>query len=171
MKHLLEIHILQNFAPSNLNRDDTGSPKDAIFGGYRRGRISSQCLKRAAREYVRNHPNSLPQEVLAVRTKRLVQVLVDQLEAKGRNPEEARQKIVLALGGMGLKVDDKGKTQYLLFLGRQEVARIADLVDQHWEDLVAPQAEEEGAKKKAKDAKKAAKDAVPDEIKKAWVKF
>lgn len=171
MKHLLEIHILQNFAPSNLNRDDTGSPKDAIFGGYRRGRISSQCLKRAAREYVRNHPNGLPQGVLALRTKRLVQALVDQLEAKGRNPEEARQKIMLALGGMGLKVDDEGKTQYLLFLGRQEIAGIADLVDRHWEDLVAPQAEEEGAKKKAKDAKKAAKEAVPDEIKKALGKI
>lgn len=171
MKHLLEIHILQNFAPSNLNRDDTGSPKDAIFGGYRRGRISSQCLKRAAREYVRNHPNGLPQEALALRTKRLVQALVDQLEAKGRNPEEARQKIVLALGGMGLKVDDEGKTQYLLFLGRQEMAGIADLVDRHWENLVAPQAEEEGAKKKAKDAKKAAKEAVPDEIKKALGKI
>ena len=45
----IEIHVLQNFAPSNLNRDDTGSPKDAEFGGYRRARISSQCLKRAVR--------------------------------------------------------------------------------------------------------------------------
>lgn len=171
MKHLLEIHILQNFAPSNLNRDDTGSPKDAIFGGYRRGRISSQCLKRAAREYVHNHPNGLPQEVLALRTKRLVQALIDQLEAKGRSPEEARQKIAVALGGMGLKVDDEDKTQYLLFLGRQEVARIADLIDQHWEGLGAPQAEEGGGKKKAKDAKKAAKDAVPEEIKKALGKI
>ncbi len=166
MKHLLEIHILQNFAPSNLNRDDTGSPKDAIFGGYRRGRISSQCLKRAAREYVRNHPNGLPQEALALRTKRLVQALVDQLEAKGRSPEEARQKIVVALGGMGLKVDDEGKTQYLLFLGRQEVARIVDLIDQHWEALEAPQAQE-GARRAARDVKRAGRDAVPDEIKKA----
>jgi CRISPR system Cascade subunit CasC len=46
---LIQIHILQNYAPSNLNRDDTGSPKDAMFGGYRRGRISSQCLKRNIR--------------------------------------------------------------------------------------------------------------------------
>ncbi len=44
MQHLIEVHILQNFAPSNLNRDDNGSPKDAIFGGYRRARISSQLL-------------------------------------------------------------------------------------------------------------------------------
>ena len=43
----VELHIIQNFPPSNLNRDDLGQPKDADFGGYRRARISSQCLKRA----------------------------------------------------------------------------------------------------------------------------
>lgn len=41
---LLEVHILQNHSPSNLNRDDTGSPKQCVFGGVRRARISSQCL-------------------------------------------------------------------------------------------------------------------------------
>jgi len=46
---LIEVHIIQNHAPSNLNRDDSGSPKTAIFGGYRRARISSQCLKRCYR--------------------------------------------------------------------------------------------------------------------------
>jgi CRISPR system Cascade subunit CasC len=42
----LELHLLQNFAPSNLNRDDTGAPKDCEFGGVRRARISSQCPSR-----------------------------------------------------------------------------------------------------------------------------
>ena len=46
---LIEIHMLQNHAPSNLNRDDTGSPKEAVFGGFKRARISSQCLKRSIR--------------------------------------------------------------------------------------------------------------------------
>lgn len=45
----IELHIIQNFAPSNLNRDDTNAPKDCEFGGVRRARISSQCLKRAIR--------------------------------------------------------------------------------------------------------------------------
>ena len=45
----IELHLIQNFAPSNLNRDDTGSPKTCEFGGYRRARISSQCIKRAIR--------------------------------------------------------------------------------------------------------------------------
>ena len=51
MKTIIEIHALQNFAPSNLNRDDTGAPKDALFGGTRRARVSSQCLKRSVRQY------------------------------------------------------------------------------------------------------------------------
>lgn len=46
---LIQIHILQNYAPSNLNRDDSGAPKSAYFGGVKRGRISSQCLKRNIR--------------------------------------------------------------------------------------------------------------------------
>jgi CRISPR system Cascade subunit CasC len=46
---LIAIHLLQNHAPSNLNRDDNGDPKDALFGGVRRARISSQSLKRSIR--------------------------------------------------------------------------------------------------------------------------
>ena len=44
----IEVHLIQNFAPSNLNRDDVGQPKSATFGGFRRARISSQSGKRAA---------------------------------------------------------------------------------------------------------------------------
>jgi CRISPR system Cascade subunit CasC len=46
---LIELHILQSFPVSCLNRDDVGSPKTAIFGGVNRARLSSQCLKRAIR--------------------------------------------------------------------------------------------------------------------------
>lgn len=46
---LLELHILQSFPVSCLNRDDVGAPKSAVFGGVQRARISSQCLKRATR--------------------------------------------------------------------------------------------------------------------------
>ncbi len=50
---LIELHILQSFPVSCLNRDDVGAPKSAIFGGCPRARISSQCLKRAIREMAR----------------------------------------------------------------------------------------------------------------------
>ncbi len=46
---LIELHILQSFPVTCLNRDDLGAPKSAVFGGVTRARISSQCLKRAIR--------------------------------------------------------------------------------------------------------------------------
>src|SRR5271156_1791322 len=79
----IEIHVLQNFAPSNLNRDDTGSPKDAEFGGHRRARISSQCGKRAIREYFKQQ-NLIPAANRAERTKRLAKAVADLLKVKGR---------------------------------------------------------------------------------------
>jgi CRISPR system Cascade subunit CasC len=51
---LIELHILQSFPVSCLNRDDVGAPKSATFGGTTRARISSQCLKRAIREHARD---------------------------------------------------------------------------------------------------------------------
>ena len=51
---LIELHILQSFPVSCLNRDDVGAPKSAVFGGANRARISSQCLKRAIRMYARD---------------------------------------------------------------------------------------------------------------------
>ena len=49
MARYIDIHILQTLPPSNPNRDDTGAPKTATFGGARRMRISSQAIKRATR--------------------------------------------------------------------------------------------------------------------------
>lgn len=47
------IHEIRNFGPSCLNRDEFGMPKTGYLGGYNRGRISSQCKKRAICEYFR----------------------------------------------------------------------------------------------------------------------
>jgi CRISPR system Cascade subunit CasC len=46
----VELHLLQSFPPSCVNRDGNNSPKDCMFGDARRARISSQCLKRAIRQ-------------------------------------------------------------------------------------------------------------------------
>jgi CRISPR system Cascade subunit CasC len=165
MKNILEFHILQNFAPSNLNRDDTGSPKDAYFGGYRRARISSQSIKRATREYVADQ-ELIVKEAQGVRTKRIVLELQNALEQRGYKPEESLPKITMALGGVGLKIIEENKSQYLLFLGRSEIAGIAKLIHEHWEELNLPVDDGE-TKKKAKDAKKDAKAAVGSDLKKA----
>lgn len=170
MSNVLEIHVLQNFAPSNLNRDDTGSPKDAMFGGHRRARVSSQSLKRAMRLYVREQ-NLLEPHLLAERSKRFSDAIADRLEKHGRGRETSLALVGLALGGIGLKLKDDGKTEYLVFLGASELDNVATLVNQHWDRLaeaLGAQGSSDG--KKARDAKKAAKGAVPDDVRKALEK-
>jgi len=75
---LIEIHILQNHAPSNLNRDDSGSPKTATFGDVKRARISSQCLKRSIRRSVPFQ--SAMEHRLATRTRRLPALIQARFE-------------------------------------------------------------------------------------------
>lgn len=48
-KNFLNLHVLISHSPSCLNRDDMNMQKTAVFGGVRRVRVSSQCLKRAMR--------------------------------------------------------------------------------------------------------------------------
>ena len=179
----LELHILQNFAPSNLNRDDTGSPKDCELGGVRRARISSQCYKRAIREAFVTH-RLLDEDERATRTKRLVEAVADQVVAATKiDPERARLAVVCALGGAKLTAELKPegdhqvwKTQYLLFLPSRVVAELAGLVAEHLEALTPPPAgaEESKAEKPAKgkaakskkQEKTEAKDEVPVELRK-----
>ncbi|MEW5895660.1 MAG: type I-E CRISPR-associated protein Cas7/Cse4/CasC [Candidatus Omnitrophota bacterium] len=171
MKTLIEIHVLQNYAPSNLNRDDTGSPKDAFFGGRRRARISSQCLKRAVREYFKekSKSNLFDTASIAVRTKRLQDDLIKLLVEKGRDKEEAIGKINLALKVVKLIVGDDGKTQYLLFLGKKEIESVANAIYEHWDDIVpSVEAEEKTNKKKKKKGSEA--DGLPEELKTALEK-
>jgi len=125
----VEFHILQSFAPANLNRDDTGAPKDTMFGGVRRGRISSQALKRAARLYMHDE-GLVPPHARAYRTKRVAGLLTDGLVKRGVDEALAAELVLAALQSLGsgkkkLKVTDS-KTDYLLFVGRAELDKLAD---------------------------------------------
>ncbi len=164
----VEVHLLQNFAPSNLNRDDTGAPKDCEFGGYRRARISSQCLKRAIRRAFASE-NLLPPENRAQRTKLVVREVTRLLEQKGYPAEQSRQAIETLLKGVKLSVSN-GETQYLLFLGNQELAGLADICATHWDALLAAADSPPGAdtgRDGARRTKAQAKQSVPDEARKA----
>ena len=164
MKTLIEVHALQNFAPSNLNRDDTGAPKDALFGGTRRARVSSQCLKRAVRrhfaEFVKN-PNGLAPDDLALRTKRVLDALTEALVKKGRDKAEAAEKVRLALAAIELSVKEDGKSEYLLFLGQREVSSIASIIDTNWKAITASEKPPADGKKADKAKKQAAQNADP----------
>ncbi|WP_435172406.1 type I-E CRISPR-associated protein Cas7/Cse4/CasC [Actinacidiphila sp. bgisy145] len=75
---IVDIHILQTVPPSNINRDDTGSPKTAVYGGVRRSRVSSQAWKRATRK---KFDELLDPSELGVRTKKVAEALADRLAA------------------------------------------------------------------------------------------
>jgi len=147
----VELHLLQNFAPSNLNRDDTNSPKDCEFGGIMRARISSQCLKRAVRTAFKDE-HLIDDERLAIRTKRLVDELTERMSAQGRDLDQARAVAELIIEDLGLKLQTKGErlTQYLLFLGEAEIAQVTAICLEQWDTYAA----RTGAGKKDAKAKK-----------------
>jgi CRISPR system Cascade subunit CasC len=164
MKTIIEIHALQNFAPSNLNRDDSGAPKDAFFGGTRRARVSSQCSKRSVRQYFvqkRDEGFFKPDE-LAVRTKRIYQAIADALKDK-RDEIAVVAKAEVALSYVKLKPAEGGKSQYLLFLGLKEIAELANAIHEYWEQIV-PAADAESAEKGKGKGKKAVSSAAPKEV-------
>jgi CRISPR system Cascade subunit CasC len=143
MSRFIEFHAIQNFAPSCLNRDDTGAPKDAMFGGYRRSRISSQCLKRAQRQaFVAK--GLLNAEELGTRTRNIVSLLEQKLASKGIH--DASLAIENSLKELKLKTKQAKtkegavpqlQTEYLLFLSNNAIAELAIVIEQNIEALKA----------------------------------
>jgi CRISPR system Cascade subunit CasC len=164
---IVELHILQHFAPSNLNRDDTGAPKDCLFGGFRRARISSQCIKRAIRMYFQERAVLDAQE-RAIRTKRLIGTLAERLAAQGRDRAEADRVARRLLESVGVHsmADQPEKTEYLLFVGQAEIDRLVAVAERYWDDLVvADPAPDDTKRRSRREQKKAAKATVPSAVK------
>lgn len=124
MKHL-ELHIVQSVPVSCLNRDDLNSPKTAVFGGVQRARVSSQCWKRAVREFAKELSPAL---FKGERTKLIFAPLLEAL-AKAGLPEaeasEGAKKIVEALAGLDSKSKEKVKSSTLYFMSPLEMETLA----------------------------------------------
>lgn len=124
----VELHILQNFAPSNLNRDDTNTPKDCDFGGVRRARISSQCLKRAIREAPIFTKTTAVKN--GVRTRWIARILQEKLEEAGKSPEEAIQlanEFAVKYGNKVERPSDSNldRTAVLIYFSPEEIEMAA----------------------------------------------
>ncbi len=145
----IELHILQNFAPSNLNRDDTNNPKDCIFGGVRRARISSQCIKRA----IRLHPvfEKTTEIPIAERTRFLARALAKILVEAGKSEEDAKASaahfVGAILGGMDSKNVDRSKV--LFFVSEEEKNSLAKLILDNWDDVLQGKVEKKSDSVKA----------------------
>jgi CRISPR system Cascade subunit CasC len=134
MSPIIETHLIQSLQPNNLNRDDTGAPKSTIFGGVPRRRVSSQALKRAQREYIRER-NLLDVGDLGVRTKRLVEEIANRLRAQDK-PEELIPGVArAAVQALGFGVEATGKTKYLVFVSAAEIERAAAQAADHFDEL------------------------------------
>lgn len=119
----MDIHAIQTLPPSNMNRDDTGSPKTAQYGGVRRARVSSQAWKRAMRQYFLENG----EKEVGVRTKDIVAVVADQIQEKDSSVSEtdAFEMARKAINGAGVKTkEDKAKA--LFFLGKKQAQGLAD---------------------------------------------
>lgn len=139
----LEIHVLQSFPPANLNRDENGMPKSTVFGGYPRARISSQCQKRAVRLFYQKHSEIKPEQ-FAKRSRAWMPELKELLVAADIPEDKAETATKLALAVLGAKFEeDKIESKTILFLGRTEIAAIADILIKNWSSIEAGLSEKE----------------------------
>lgn len=110
----LDIHAIQTVPPSCVNRDDTGSPKTAVYGGVERARVSSQSWKRAMRLYFKD---VFAPEELGSRTRKLPSMLADRIMEKAPElGEEKAKKLALEkLKLVGISIDEKNSINSALF--------------------------------------------------------
>ena len=99
----VDFHVLQTVPPSCINRDDTGSPKTAMYGGVLRARVSSQAWKHAMRkDFAENTPLDVGK-----RTKKAAELVKEQILALD-SELDADKLAKKALENTGIKSDDKG---------------------------------------------------------------
>ena len=133
MSVFVDIHVLQTLPPSNPNRDDTGAPKSATFGGVQRMRISSQAIKRATRQ---DFEGKIDDGNYGVRTKKIVELVARTITEK--RPDLEAESIELAemgLKAIGFKLTeprgDKSDKElkeagFLVFLSAKQIEHVAD---------------------------------------------
>lgn len=143
----LDVHVLQTVPPSCINRDDTGSPKTAVYGGATRARVSSQSWKKAVRDMFKE---ILPAQSLGTRTKHIVSMVAEEIQKLDDNRDcEADAEKILKTAGLNIKSREKG-TDALFFMSNAQAATLAKLAVQDPEIITDKPSRE--AKERAKSA-------------------
>lgn len=124
---LIELHILQSFPVTCLNRDDVGAPKSAVFGGVQRARVSSQSWKRAIRAMA---AADKPECFGGRRGHYVAAMICEALVKEGIEPEQAKdgaERIATFLGEHDAKKKDEHKTSVAVFVSPLEASAIAQV--------------------------------------------
>lgn len=134
----IDIHLLHTVPPSCVNRDDTGAPKTAKFGGVRRLRVSSQAWKRATRKYFDDH---VEEALLGVRTLRIVDLVADKIKQTLADVgDEEIQKLaaeVVKASGLSLESarnSERQESKYLILVSHKQAEALATLAAGHYDE-------------------------------------
>lgn len=121
----LDVHALQTVPPSNINRDDTGSPKTAQYGGVTRTRVSSQSWKMAIRKYFLENGDNAN---VGVRSKNIPEYIAKEIRKIDENisEEDSIDMACKILESGGIKLSDK-KMKALFFLGQKQAENLAKI--------------------------------------------
>ena len=119
----LDLHAIQTLPPSNINRDDTGSPKTAQYGGVRRARVSSQSWKKAIRDYFNENGDK---SNVGIRTKHIVSYVAEKIREMDTevDKEKSMDMAEKVINAAGVKTADK-KAKALFFLGDEQAKALA----------------------------------------------
>lgn len=120
----VDFHILQTVPPSCINRDDTGSPKTAVYGGVTRARVSSQAWKHAMRAAFAENARL----DVGKRTKKAAELVKEQILVLDPEQKKADKMAKEALKYVGIKSDDKKGTDALIFISSAQAKALAELV-------------------------------------------
>ena len=120
----LDIHVIQAVPPSNINRDDTGSPKTAQYGGVTRARVSSQSWKKAIRDYF--NTNGLYANV-GIRSLDIIRYIADKIQEKdsSKTEDDAIKLASDTLDKAGVKSKDN-RLKALFFIGSDQAEKLAE---------------------------------------------
>lgn len=135
----VDFHVVQTVPPSCVNRDDTGRPKTAFYGGANRARVSSQSWKHAMRLMFKEIFES---EELGYRTKHVIDLIASEIKkldsslddetvvekaknafelTKKKNKDKDKKKDTKK------KADADNKTDVMFFIGALEANKLAQL--------------------------------------------
>jgi len=121
MTTFVQLHFLTVYPPSNPNRDDTGRPKTAVYGGAHRLRLSSQSLKRAAR--LSPAMSEALKGNMGERTQRLGDEVKSYLHDQGADDDTSQdiaKKVAEVFGKIDAKSKDGVRIRQLAFISPDE---------------------------------------------------
>lgn len=126
---LIAIHMLKNYPSTNLNRDDTGTPKCCMFGEVLRSRISSQCIK----NFIRKSPffkKGISDNYIGVRTRKLPDLVCESLRKDGISEDylEVVKKRLTGFANKDNKENDKGITSQVIIYSHEDIDAVVHVM-------------------------------------------